>query len=246
MKVFLSAKWRHLVNLTYRIPPEKLLPHLPKGVELDVIDGHAFVSLVAFDFLNTKVRGVTVPFHTNFPEVNLRYYVKHHGRRGVVFIKEYVPKHCIAFIANRFYNEPYVSFPMESDQEELEDGRHKSTYRIWKAKNKYRLDVTAGAVKSIPADDTMEHYFKEHDIGFGTEKKGDTLYYLVQHPVWETREIEKLEMDYDFEALYGPEWAFLNDTEPSWKVFCEGSAIKVFSAARLTEEETADFPEAEG
>ncbi|MEM0996510.1 MAG: DUF2071 domain-containing protein [Bacteroidota bacterium] len=242
MKLFLTAEWRHLINLTYKVPPKLLLPHVPQGLELDVIDGSAYVSLVAFDFLNTRVRGVKVPFHINFPEVNLRYYVKHKGRRGVVFIKEYVPKHCIAFIANRFYNEPYTSFPMESKQENLADGGHRSTYRIWKERDKYKLEVQVSPETFVPSDDTPDHYFKEHSVGFGKEKKGDTLYYLVEHPVWATRKVTDLNLDYDFGALYGPEWEFLNTSEPVHRIFAEGSNIRVYRPNRL---EGAELPQME-
>jgi uncharacterized protein YqjF (DUF2071 family) len=92
MKVFLSAEWRNLVNLTYGVPPDLLAPHVPPGLELDIFQGMAHVSFVAFDFLDTRVKGIHVPDHVNFPEVNLRFYVNYKGRRGVVFIREYVPK----------------------------------------------------------------------------------------------------------------------------------------------------------
>ena len=82
MKVFLSAEWHNLINLTYRVPAEKLEPLLPKGVELDLYEGHAHLSLVAFDFINTRVKGMKIPFHVDFPEINLRYYVRAGRHRG--------------------------------------------------------------------------------------------------------------------------------------------------------------------
>ena len=89
MKPFLTAEWKHLLNVTYRVPPELLIDKVPPGVELDIQDGTAFASVVAFDFLNTRVRGLTIPFHVNFPEINLRFYIKHQGKRGVMFWKEF-------------------------------------------------------------------------------------------------------------------------------------------------------------
>ena len=46
MKPFLTAGWTNLINITYAVPPEMLFPYLPKGVEPDIINGKAFVSLV--------------------------------------------------------------------------------------------------------------------------------------------------------------------------------------------------------
>src|SRR5438552_16138448 len=91
-KVFLTARWENLIITTFKIEPALLIPHIPSGLEPDTIDGSAFVSLVAFDFADTKVIGMKVPFNVNFPEINLRFYVKDKNKRGVVFIREFVPK----------------------------------------------------------------------------------------------------------------------------------------------------------
>ncbi len=233
MKVFLSAEWRNLINLTYWVPAEKLLGHLPQGLELDLFEGHAHVSLVAFDFVNTRVKGVKIPFHVDFPEINLRYYVRCGEHRGVVFIKELVPKHCIAFVAQRFYNEPYASFPMESKQETLPDGRLRIAHTLWIDDHANHIEILATAEKSIPPSTSAAHYFKEHDLGFGVDKKGETMCYEVSHPVWETRILDDVKLDFDFEKIYGEEWAFLADQTPTFPLFAEGSAIKVYQPMTL-------------
>lgn len=235
MNVFLTAEWRNLVNLTYRVEPERLMPYLPQGLELDIIDGSAFLSLVAFDFLNTRVKGVKVPFHVNFPEINLRFYVSYNGRRGVVFIREYVPKHCIAFIANRFYNEPYLSFPMESSCRVLENEEMEVEHKIWKKKDEFSLKLRAGKDESTSKEDSMAHYFKEHDLGFGRDKKGETLCYIVEHPVWTVRDVLDYDLGVDFGRLYGPEWEFLNDAKPAYELFAMGSDVTVYSSMKLND-----------
>lgn len=251
MKVFLTAEWRNLINLTYRVPAEVLEPILPQGVELDLYEGHAHLSLVAFDFVNTRVKGIKIPFHVDFPEINLRYYVKSRGHRGVVFIRELVPKHCIAFIAQRFYNEPYESFPMESDHQTLPDGRLRSHHKVWKEEHEYHIETIAGAEKTTPPADSAAHFFKEHDLGFGVDKKGETLIYEVSHPIWETRELHEVKLDFDFGKIYGEEWAFLKDLRPQFSLFAEGSAIKVYHPLSLekwfatqAEAEAQSLPEA--
>ena len=115
-RVFLTAEWRNLAMLNYEIEPAVLQPFVPVGTELDSWQGRTYVSLVGFQFLQTCVCGVPIPFHRDFEEVNLRFYVRRKAsegwRRGVVFIKEIVPRAAIAFVANKFYNEPYVALPM--------------------------------------------------------------------------------------------------------------------------------------
>ncbi|HWN91309.1 MAG TPA: DUF2071 domain-containing protein, partial [Verrucomicrobiae bacterium] len=104
---FLTARWSNLAILTWEVPPALLEPHLPAGLELDRRDGAAFASLVAFDFLDTRVLGIPWPGFTRFPEVNLRFYVRRGERRGVVFIREFVPQAVVGWVARALYNEPY-------------------------------------------------------------------------------------------------------------------------------------------
>jgi hypothetical protein len=115
-KPFLTAEWRWLAVLNYPVAPGVLEPFVPRGTVLDSFQGTAYVSMVGFLFLNTKVRGLSIPWHRNFEEVNLRFYVRRQAedgwRRGVVFIKEIVPRLAIATVARLLYNENYVALPM--------------------------------------------------------------------------------------------------------------------------------------
>ena len=232
MKAFLTAEWRNLINITYRVPPHLLTLYLPKGVELDVIGGNAFVSLVAFEFLNTKVKGLKIPFHVNFPEINLRFYVRFKGERAVVFINEFVPKYCIALVANRIYNEPYQAYPMhtyvEKDEEDI-----KIYHRIQKKGKTSEIWLSARNRPFTPPDNSVEHYFKEHDLGLGRDKKGHTLSYEVKHPVWEVYPVGNHYLNFDFGHFYGEQWAFLKDETPHNVLLAKGSDIEVYPAGRI-------------
>lgn len=233
MKVFLTAEWRNVINLTYRVPAATLAPFLPKGLELDLFEGAAHVSLVAYEFLNTRVRGYRIPFHVDFPEINLRFYARHGLRRGVVFIRELVPKHCIAFIAKRFYNEPYAAYPMESSAESQDDGTKLIRHKIWKGKDAFEMEVVVGDALPPAEPDSAIHFLKEQDRGFGRGNNGDTLCYEMEHPEWTTSEVLTVYHTFDFGKLYGSEWEFLNDETPVYELFSPGSPVKVFSPSSL-------------
>src|SRR2546426_373748 len=113
---FLTAEWRYLAMLNFEIDPAILRPLVPRGTELDFYRDIAYVSVVGFRFLNTHVFGIGLPFHRDFEEVNLRFYVRRRAeegwRRGVVFIRELVPRRAIAFVARSLYGEPYSALPM--------------------------------------------------------------------------------------------------------------------------------------
>jgi len=73
---FLTAEWRWLAMANYAVDPALLRPRVPAGLELDLFERVALVSLVGFRFLRTRLLGVAVPFHRDFDEVNLRFYVR--------------------------------------------------------------------------------------------------------------------------------------------------------------------------
>src|SRR5229473_2672893 len=118
---FMTAEWVNLGIVTYSVPPRLLASHVPAGLELDVRDGQAFVSLVAFNFRETRVLGVPWPGYRDFPELNLRYYVRRGPERGVVFLREFVGLHLVSWIARNVYNENYRVAPISSTTHETSD-----------------------------------------------------------------------------------------------------------------------------
>ena len=232
-RAFLSARWERLCLLTYAVDPERLLPYLHPELQLDTIDGQAFVSLVAFDFRETRVLGVPWPGYRHFPEVNLRFYVRHGDRRGVVFIREYVPKRLIAWIARGLYNEPYVATPMSSRWSEQSQG-HTIRHELVLRGGTHSLEMTISQETETPSQNTLDHFFKEHSWGFGQTRQGKLLQYQVWHPVWETRPVQRLSLDWDFSEVYGEEWADLSSAKPFHTAFAVGSDIRVYPKASLT------------
>ena len=232
MKPFLTAEWKHLLNVTYRVPPELLIDKVPPGVELDIQDGTAFASVVAFDFLNTRVRGLTIPFHVNFPEINLRFYIKHQGKRGVMFWKEFVPKYCIALVAQKIYNEPYEATAMSS-RIFSEGGANLLEHTFSYRKKDFRISARFTDEKTLPPSDSLAYYFKEHDLGVGVLRSGKSIQYEVKHPEWEVFNLLDYQLDLDFGCLYGNQWAFLADETPYCAILAEGSEVAVYPHQKI-------------
>jgi uncharacterized protein YqjF (DUF2071 family) len=226
-RVFLSAEWRDLLLFNFAVPDDLLKEYLPPGVELDYFNGSAYVSLVAFDFLKTKVRGVSWPFHTNFSEINLRFYAKRNGVRGVVFVREIVPQPLTAWIAKVLYNEPYVAAPIASSQVKSESSLKKNYTLIWKGKNQ-TISVTAKPEQFMPDEASREHFFKEHEWGYGRARSGEATVYRVEHPHWQVFPVVNSSLAFDFGVVYGDKWSFLTGRNADSVVFAAGSAIQVF------------------
>lgn len=225
-RIFMTAAWRELLLFNFAVPDSLVASHLPPGVELDRYQGSAYASLVAFAFLDTKVFGLRWPWHTNFAEINLRFYVRRGERRGVCFVREIVPRPIISFFARLLYNEPYVTAPI-SMTANMAPASRQQEYRLKWQDHTFSIAATAGHSTSLPAADSREHFFKEHEWGFGQTRRGKLLTYRVEHPIWEVRDTTAHHLDFDFAAVYGAPWAILNASRPQSVVWAVGSAIKV-------------------
>jgi len=232
VRPFLTARWVDLCLFTYAVPPDVLAPRLPAGLSLDTRDGHAFVSLVAFDFLDTRVFGVGWPGFRNFPEINLRFYVRQGDRRGVVFIRELVPLRTVAYVAQAIYNEPYQAVQMES-RVQRESGRIEAVHRLRVGRKVHRVRLLAADAPFRPSDDSVEHFFKEHRWGFGSDTQGRATVYEVIHEVWNCYAVQEYSVELDWAVVYGDEWAFLQDATPYHVAFAAGSPIEVYPRGAL-------------
>jgi len=204
-----------------------LEPLLPPGLTLDERDGKCFVSLVAFDFLDTRVLGLRLPRHVNFPEVNLRFYVREGERRGVCFIREFVPRRAISLTARVVYNEPYSWARMESRVEQAADGVG-VFHRFQRGKAVGTMTVGGRGPAVVPGNDSVEHFFKEHTWGFGKGRRGGLLRYRVVHPLWAVYGVESCDLRIDWAGLYGAQWNFLAGKTPDSVVLAAGSHVAVY------------------
>ncbi|MBO9690394.1 DUF2071 domain-containing protein [Chryseobacterium sp.] len=225
---FLKAEWRKLAIINYEINPDILLPYLPKGTELDFYNSKCYVSLVGFMFLNTTLLGVSIPFHRNFEEVNLRFYVKKKEKgvwkRGVVFIKEIVPKPALSFVANTIYKENYHTMPMKNLIHEKED--ELLIRYSWKDKSWYSIQIMAEN-RAKPMEENSEFAFiTEHYFGF-TKKENTTSEYEVCHPKWNSYTVNDYQLKIDFQKIYGNDFEGLNHQQPVSVMLAEGSEIQV-------------------
>ena len=234
-RIFLSAEWRNLIIVSYHAPAALLAPHLPKGMDLDLIEGTPTVSLVAFEFLNTRVFGVPWPGFVNFPEWNLRSYVKTREptpRRGVVFIREFVPSRIVSGIARKLYNEPYTAAPMRFAAQ-TKDSISTARCEVRFNHASHTLDATAASTLEVPHDTSTATLLKEHQWGFGTTRAGRTLCYEVTHPIWRVHQHAASSANVDWAKMYGEKWIVMQKVAPFSTVLAEGSAVTVSTGMRL-------------
>ncbi len=233
---FLTARWSSLCLFNFAVDRALIAPRLPRGFTPDLWQGQAYVSIVAFQFLDTRVLGVRWPGFVNFPEINLRtYVVAPDGRRGVVFEREYVPSRLVGLIARAAYNEPYSAAAMSMDVH-LQSNTITARYTMAKAATTGVIEVSADAAPQSPSPEgSLEHHFKEHQWGFGVTRGGRTLVYEVRHPAWRTHRVTESRCEIDWAALYSPRWACMNGRCADSVVFAEGSRVEVYPGGQYRE-----------
>lgn len=219
----------------YAVDSKILLRHLPAKTEIDLWNDTCYVSLVGFMFLNTKIKGIKIPFHVNFEEVNLRFYVRYndHGtwKRGVVFVKEIVPKPALTFVANTVYNENYETLPMKHEWETTENSLTVSY--AWKKERWHSFETVADATSTNISEGSEEEFITEHFWGYTKINEKQTSEYGVEHPRWNVYPVKQYSVDVDFGLLYGSEFNFLTKERPRSIFLAEGSEIAVKAGIKI-------------
>lgn len=234
---FMKAEWNDLLFINYEINRELLQNYLPKGTEIDLWNDKCYISLIGFMFEDVKVLGMKIPHHINFEEVNLRFYVKRFEdgiwKRGVVFIKEIVPKHAITFVANTLYNEQYQTLPMR--HERTTENENLLFKYEWK-KNDIWNSISVQTEKTlIPIEEHSEaEFISEHYYGYSISPRKKTVEYEVKHPRWQQYKVIDYSLDVDFEATYGDEFSFLQSLKPASCFVAKGSKISIESKKILS------------
>jgi uncharacterized protein YqjF (DUF2071 family) len=236
-RIFLTAEWRDLVMLNYEVPAGLLERYVPAGTGLDSFGGKTYVSLVGFCFCGTKLWGrIGVPWHEEFEEVNLRFYVRRRAegeeRRGVCFIAEIVPRRAIAWTARIMYGENYRRFAMTHRITERELG--KIAEYGWRAGARdCRMFVETAEAPSLPRGESLERFITEHYWGYSKQRSGESVEYRVAHEPWRMAEAAKAGFEGDAAVVYGAKFAEILREKPTSAFLAEGSSVEVFAGEKI-------------
>jgi uncharacterized protein YqjF (DUF2071 family) len=227
---FLSARWENLIMANYSVDPEILKPYLPKGVELDIYNHKTYVSLVGFMFKKTSLFHIPIPFLGTFEEINLRFYVKRMEgdtiKRGVVFINETVPYQIVAWLANKLYKEHYTAIPTKNVIDTSQNT--KNIQYSWKVNKQWnRLSVSTAKERDQMGAGSLDEFIFEHYYGYTKINNTETQEYKVNHPRWLVNKVLDHSIQCDFNAMYGNDFAFLNNQTPDSVIVAEGSPVTI-------------------
>ncbi len=183
----LSQEWRHLTFMHWEVDVEKLQPHIPEGLEIDLFEGKAYVGTIPFLMKNVRPRLLpAVPGISTFPEFNIRTYVVKNGKPGVLFLTLDAQSRITCYHAPRKYGLPYRYAKCNIS---TKDGIYK-----WNSKRKSDGAVLSGECR--PKGDLMqaekgsleEFLFERYSLYTNHRNKIHMAY--TQHNPWQYKEGE--------------------------------------------------------
>jgi uncharacterized protein YqjF (DUF2071 family) len=239
---FLTAEWRWLAMLNYRVSPQLLAPLVPAGTEIDLWGRDTFISVLAFRFSKVRMMGIPIPFHTDFDEVNLRFYVSRplggQLRRGVVFVKEIVPRSAVALTARAMYNEPYSVMEMKHrvpDVTRVAETPPEVEYAFRQPSRWSRITITPkGSPRRIPEASEQEFLSVRH-WGYTRQRDGGTVEYRVEHPRWSFWDTSAAALDADLLPLYGDRFVDILNRPADSAYLLDGSPVSVSLPERVAQ-----------
>lgn len=230
---FLTAEWRNILMFNYAVDPGLLGRFVPAGTELDVFEGKTWLSLVAFEFRLARVLGFRIPFHQAFEEVNLRFYVRRARKRGVVFIRELVPKYAVAAVARLAFGENYSRTRMSHRVQTGSGGYVAAEYSFGAGRNRCRMELETEGPGLPAGQGSFEQFITEHYWGYVAQRGGCCLEYEVRHPPWRVWHAGRASFSGSTVGIYGPEVSQVLMRVPECAFLCEGSSVEVFKGVEV-------------
>lgn len=236
MRKFLTTLWGYQWFQTWEVEPDLLLPYLPHKIGLYTERQKAIVSIVASFFENTKVKGIQVPFHVSFPQIDLRFYVEHKNSLGIGFIKQIVPRYCISLWANRIFNEKYVTLPLEFQRLNHENG-FLAFYKLWNKKQYNSIEIfSTNDLKPLEHD-----LYNDLKWGFSNDSYKNLLRYRIEAgETYQTFNEVEASINFEYDKLFGNQWGFLKKHEPIHSFFLAPNKVKIYQPEILIGERYAE------
>lgn len=234
--IFLTCQWKNLAIVNYEVDPSLLLPFVPAGTELDSFQGKMLVTILGFQYEHARLKGISVPGHASFSEINLRFYVKRklggHQRRGVCFIKELVSLPAVSLIANICYSESFQTVLVDSIVEQKALGIY-AQYCIKQKDKISNIDMmTLGPWKDVESG-SIQEFILDHCFAYSSARNGRVMEYFIERPAWRYQNVSFVSVDINAKSLYGCVFSSILKQSPHSAFFVDGSNICVSHPRRL-------------
>jgi uncharacterized protein YqjF (DUF2071 family) len=207
------ADWRRVLFIHFAIDPKILAPIVP--FPLDLFDGRAYVSLVAFTQARLQpafgpgfARLLTAPL-AEHAFLNVRTYVRvprgstSEEERAIYFIAEWIPNRLAAFVGPRTYGLPYRLGRLAYDHAR-ESGGLNGRVETGDSALAYHASIRRDDDALVPAEAGSLTQFLIERYAAYTARRGVRRRFAVRHAPWPQTSAEVEIADQSLLALAAP------------------------------------------
>ncbi|WP_282035545.1 YqjF family protein [Saccharicrinis aurantiacus] len=216
-------EWNNVIFLHWQVELSELKKFVPKELEIDLLGGKPWVSVVAFTM--EKIRPKNLPSFapiSDFDEVNIRTYVKSNNKTGVYFLSIEGGKKLSCKVAKGISELPYRFSKIE---------RGENQYKSNNSEFKDQLNVQFTVGKKITEKTELDKWLTERYVLFQDTEKSINEF-EIHHLEWPIKEIEVKNLEFNY-ARFDK----LIKSEPNKIQYSNG--VKVIAWGKCRKEKTS-------
>jgi uncharacterized protein len=180
----MTQTWSDLLFAHWPFAPDVLAQTLPRGIELDLYEGRAWLSIVPFRMSNVAPRSVqALPWISAFPELNVRTYVRVHDKPGVFFYSLDATNPLAVHTARTVFHLPYYKAEITVEAEDC-GIRYRSRRSRALVSAEFVGTYAPTGLAASPVPGTLEHFLTERYCLYTTNRQGRVYRLEIHHPPW--------------------------------------------------------------
>jgi len=182
----MTQTWHDLLFAHWRVDAARIRPRVPAALELDLFENEAWIGIVPFRMANVSARGVpALPWLSEFPELNVRTYVRVGGRPGIYFFSLDAARVLAVHTARTLLNLPYHVASMAvggaGDAIEYESRRQSSPPG---PRADFHATYRPIDLPFVAAPGSLEYFLAERYCLYHVNRRGKPYRLDIHHPPW--------------------------------------------------------------
>jgi uncharacterized protein YqjF (DUF2071 family) len=178
----MTQTWRDLLFAHWRIDPQLLRAKVPSQFPLDLFDGDAWIGVVPFRMTNVGPRGLpSLPGVSEFPELNVRTYVRVGDKPGVYFFSLDAGNWLAVQAAQTLLNLPYHRAAMRVRPV---DGAVAYESRRLGGVAEFAATYEPDGDAFVPTAGSLESFLTERYCLYNLDRRGVPYRLDIHHPRW--------------------------------------------------------------
>jgi uncharacterized protein len=180
----MTQTWHDLLFAHWRVDRSELRSKVPPAFELDLFWGEAWIGIVPFHMTNVAPRGVpSLPWVSEFPELNVRTYVRVGDRPGIYFFSLDAGSTVAVHTARTLLNLPYHAASMVVSRTQTGGVEYDSS-RSSDPTAEFRGRYAPIGSPFVADKGSLEYFLTERYCLYHVNHQGVPYRLEIHHPPW--------------------------------------------------------------